>query len=633
MQQLHQTDLTVRDRLRFALAFAVLECKPEKESISAFVLKLKQIHLTHINYRADQGVFTSHSGPDSVPTSQFDENQKLLSDGLCSANYQVTTLEQEVRVLKRKLMTAEIELLQKTTPLHDQSPNDVRIPDPPAKRTKRTATVSSASASPHTYASPSLLVARSGATSLEKVNSRRNGTSTSLPANEAVKHPYTSEPTSAGKEKSAVAVGVDGGTGADDRVDDLLQALATTTTVTDHGISTVDPAPRASVENLPRDVRTLQTLLLPPSSTSTSLQTEERQTALLHLALDVISQISQVLQLAFTSYSQNTRMPHPNTDTSLLQTLRAVDGNKNQTDFADPARMVGLVEKLVSGLVPDIMERLEDDGAAGHIILAITKAIIHPSVEAITRLHASHRHHTSHAESEVVKRENQMLGRLKNLLGCLSEVAARHRIEGGGEFSRQFCPFAEVIALHSTKALCAYIRNLIKQRQDIGINSTTAQQLGGGSFEDVIATLLQLAGRCFDRLPYMDPNQGAEELHGMNDEDHDAWHVKTRICDHVTKLIDDLQLEVDLPATAVLAFGNLTNTSATQDQDVTGEQALKDAGEGRGPLWMRMGMKRETMVAICSLGEQWMISEGFERPERAMIHSVYDWLEEFVHGL
>lgn len=326
-------------------------------------------------------------------------------------------------------------------------------------------------------------------------------------------------------------------------------------------------------------------------------------------------------------------MPHPNTDTSLLQTLRAVDGNKNQTDFADPARMVGLVEKLVSGLVPDIMERLEDDDAADHIILAITKAIIQPSVEAITRLHASHRHHTSQGSMKYVNGGDRMLGRLKSLLGCLSEGAARHRIEGGGEFSRQFCPFAEVIALHSTKALCAFIRNLIQQRQDIGNNSTTAQQLGGGSFEDVIATLLQLAGRCSDRLPYMDPNQVADELHAMNEEDHVAWHVKTRICDHVTKLIDDLQLEVDLPATVVLAFGNLTNTSATQDQNVTGEQALEDSGEGRGPLWMRMGMKRDTMVAICSLGEQWMVSEGFEGPERAVIQSVYDWMKEFVHGL
>lgn len=305
MQHLHQTDWTVRDRLRLALVSMIrsvsatrnltttsvsrllrywsANLKRSRSAVSdgmclhsefafpdlttlvrytAFVLKLKQIHLTQINYRADQGVFTSHSGPDSVPTSQFDENQKLLSDGLCSANSQVATLEQEVRVLKRKLMIAEIgkygslssaakahsctssELLQKTTPLHDQSPNDVRIPDPPAKRTKITATVSSASASPHAYASPALLVAKSGATSLEKVNSRRNGTSTSLPANEAAKHPYTSEPTSAGKEKSAVAVGVDGGTGADDRVDDVLQELATTTTVTDHGISMVNPGPR-----------------------------------------------------------------------------------------------------------------------------------------------------------------------------------------------------------------------------------------------------------------------------------------------------------------------------------------------------------------------------------------------------
>jgi hypothetical protein len=73
----------------------------------AFVLKLKQIHLTQTNHQAQQGVSTAHQGAHRVP-GQFDENEKLLSDCLSSANSQMAILEQEVRVLKRKLMTAEI---------------------------------------------------------------------------------------------------------------------------------------------------------------------------------------------------------------------------------------------------------------------------------------------------------------------------------------------------------------------------------------------------------------------------------------------------------------------------------------------------------------------------------------------
>jgi hypothetical protein len=294
--------------------------------------------------------------------------------------------------------------------------------------------------------------------------------------------------------------------------------------------------------------------------------------------------------------------------------------------------MIELVEMLASGLVPRIMERLEDDDAAGQIVLAIAKGITKPSVDAIVRLHASHRHHTSHRRPEVANGDVQISGRLKSLLGNLSQVTVVCRLASGGTNAEQsfqrVCPFAEVMALYSTKALCAIVRDLIRQRQEVDIETTTARPLGGGSFDDVIVMLLQLARTSLDQLPYMESSTNIEELQAMEGQERAARHVRTRTCDHVTKLAADLQLEVVVPATAVLASGDVPNISAARDRDVTGDQALEDADEGRGPLWVRMGMKRETMVAICSLAEQWMMWEYYGGAGGRMAQSVYDSLDD-----
>lgn len=321
---------------------------------------------------------------------------------------------------------------------------------------------------------------------------------------------------------------------------------------------------------------------------------------------------------------------------SLPGTSQTDGGSNSQTNLVDPARMIGLVETLTSRLIPQILGQLQSEEGVGRVIMAVAKGIIKPSIEAITSICAQHPDHIFYPESDHGDRQNHTLKCVKSLLDHLLQVTAIRSLAFEGstaqKSSRPFFPFAEVVALWSMEALCAFIRGILcEARKDRYALSPTARQLEDPS-NAVIMTLLQIADRCIEHLPCGDSFRSSHEKRfGTGDgQENIARYVKTRLCDIITKLIADIEMEVEVIPAQHLAHGDNTDTTTTQQQEHTGEDSMKGTEPWIGPLWMSVGMKRETMIAICSVAERLMISEYCGGSRGNVVGSVCGWLEELV---
>jgi hypothetical protein len=333
-------------------------------------------------------------------------------------------------------------------------------------------------------------------------------------------------------------------------------------------------------------------------------------------SLKVISKLSHVLRLALSTYRRNIQANH-----GIPQSQSQVNGDDKRTGSADAVEMVGLVERLVSQLVPQVIRRLQHE-EKGRFVLAVAKGIIKPCIEAITTTYSGRRQQSSPAQSRHVEADERMLACIQSLLNALSRSAATTAGATVAEPpSRPVYPFAETVSLQCTEALCIFVRDFMQHRQDIDIGSTTCQRFETGFTHMVIVTMVQLAQGCFEHLLPTDMTR-AEDQDGTGERERAASKVRTRVCDHLTNVAADLQLEVEVVAENHSATSNHTDDDKTQQGTSNGQ----DQGHME-PLWIRMGMKRETMVAICRLAEHMMIGEYREDSGESMMGGVYDWLE------
>lgn len=360
----------------------------------------------------------------------------------------------------------------------------------------------------------------------------------------------------------------------------------------------------ASLENLPRDVTQLQTLLLPPNpSPSPSTSFETHQTILMEQSLKVISKLAQILQVAFSAYHRTVQDPRQ----LRAQVTDVPDGHTGSAP--DPGELVEQVGKLIAHLVPAIMGRLADDETVGRVVGAVVEGIIKPCIEAVTTLCVVHRQNTP----DLAER---MVGYVRTLLDHLSRVTTERRscaerMEAERSSDVAGYPFADAIALYSTEAICTYVRKLVQN--SVGISPRAAGDGNeGGSTDRVVPMLVQLAQGSLRLFPYMDGGAGTEEAQDGVRGDLEGTarrYVKTaRVCDGITKLAADLQWQVNATTFAKndIAPGHQANSD---QQRQASDGRVGGENDGVMPLWKCIGMKRETMVALCVLAERFMVWE------------------------
>ncbi|KAJ9103289.1 hypothetical protein QFC21_002712 [Naganishia friedmannii] len=588
-------------------------------------------------------------------TSGYGKKLQVYARSLQDANKHFAKLEAEVKTLKRKLAVTEIgklayqaltgyelnwysiDLVAKSKALNDATENSGTVAKPPIKRRKKVAE------SPQKNSTLDLSASTPVQLDLPTVTTSSlatKNTEISVPSLDQSLATNTGSAKAASRKpaKAKKASYVNIGTSTEDclTVMGLLQgtdAVASEPRMQE----TFNAGLQTHFSNMTENFKLIQTLLLPPVLPQMiQLNEEEHQTALLDQALDVISQLSQSLQLAYDSATISQGGVHQ-VDLQNTETLDAADGHHNvRTPVQDPTRMVSLVVTLLTRFLPAILGRLQGSDAHGKVIFAVAKGLIRPAIDQITFRFSSTRRMDGQQvvpDGGTLSQKN-LLQATKELLEGMLQVVPTYYLADHNDRPGKVSPFAEVIALWSIEALSSGIKTLETASsasiiiEVSTLNNTTQDR---DSANDGIATLVELLGRCISRL-----NSGTTTVYGSNSNigKRTVKSVATRLCDSITQLVAGMEAAVNLNAAAGSTDAKVDTRPITDRKESDGDHHDStnfdnDKQMQTMPLWFRLGIDRENMLAMCGLAEGLMVRECQAAGDE-MYGGVYEWLEDLV---
>jgi hypothetical protein len=337
-----------------------------------------------------------------------------------------------------------------------------------------------------------------------------------------------------------------------------------------------------------------------------------------------IFQLSHIARLAYAASATNVSR---DTESACHGTTSSTPSEQHQTPET-PIRIIGLVEALLSQLLPPILAQL-GEAESQEIVVAVANGIIKPAINFIIATCGLPSGRTSEETGN-----RTMLDSVTSLVDCLLQVRiprnSAQTASVSGESGATLLPFAEVVALWSTELVYARVKHSIHDSGNIitGRIASRRQSTKNTALNALITTLLGIVGKCIGNPFFLDPPDAV--AHDQDMEGHQKLSIRlvnTRICDLLTKLIAELDTEVVTRSGTGPGMCLPTGTSAsTSFQDATdthaGDSQLIHA------LWEKTGLDRKTMLAMGCVAEQMMIAEGAEDCEETSEASVCEWLKE-----
>lgn len=361
----------------------------------------------------------------------------------------------------------------------------------------------------------------------------------------------------------------------------------------------------------------------------TTQNREEHQTVLLDQALDVISQLTQTVKLAFSSatISQGVQPLDQQSVPCASASIRNM-----RLPVQDPVRMITLVTTLVEKFLPAILGRLEGSIAKGKVIFAVAKGVIKPAIRQISSAFSHPERLEDHQmpANTGVATQKKVLQTTKNLLERLLQVVPTYYLADQNGRPFKTSPFAEVIALWSIEALCSGIMSMkTASTSSITLVSSTLDSAKEARkpINNTIATLIELTGMC---LPLM--HSSATSGCGSNDgiSKNTTSSVATRICDSITQLVAEIDVDVSSEIGAPPAAAILDYTADGKEDDAHNHGPPNtDEQENTMSLWIHLGIDRENMLAMCRLAEGLMIRESQGMGDE-VCSGMYAWFESLV---
>ncbi|KAJ9119059.1 hypothetical protein QFC22_003550 [Naganishia vaughanmartiniae] len=617
-----QPSITLKDRIRTALALEILERKRDEESVTACLLKWKQTRIIG----ATSGFSTTSSK--AKPLTCHDIKLQVFAQSLQDANRHFAKLEAEVKTLKRKLALTEIDLAVKSKALNDVTEiSGTVMAKPPIKRRKKAteslkdSTLDTSTSTPiHTDLTPIITSSPTTKNIDVSVLDQASGSNT-----------MTSGKAASRKQKVKKASYVNVGTSTEGCLGVMGLLQKTDAVRLDGSKELLTSRSTVLQPTIIEDFRLIQTLLLPPIPCGNIPQNEEEhQNTLLDQALNVVSHLSQALQLAFASAAISQDVPLGNQQTSNIL-CAPDDSSSERTLVHDPTRMISLVTTLLSRFLPAILGRLEGSIAHGKVIFAVAKGVVKPAMDQISSHFSSTRrieHWPGLADDGTARK---FLQTIKELLESLLQVVPTYYLTDQGR-SGKGSPFVEVIALCSAEALCTGIKSLkVASPTSITAASSTLDTKQPAN-NDAVVALVDLTRQCLPHLSASTSATGCESNSHISKRTGKS--VATRICDSITQLVADMEVEVEVNSS--IAAPSPDATVATQhtpngkesDTDVQGSSNTNKQIK-TVPLWTHLGIDRENMLATCRLAEGLMVRECQYIGDE--VHGgMYDWLESLV---
>ncbi|KAJ9101479.1 hypothetical protein QFC19_005130 [Naganishia cerealis] len=560
----------------------------------------------------------------------------VFAQTLQVTNKHFANLEKQVRGLKRKLAVTEIDLESKHKALNDITEKSGSVLEPPVKRRRKAADSLKENTDETRPSFPGKVefpgnVEYSAASPLPPT-SKGHIVTTVISANQKTSSNASKpKPLANRKVNTSKAVYINASTSTEESSSIRESLQETVGMPSDVESVSADPSskrPTALQQNFIQDFKLIQTLLLPPvTSGSIPCSEADRQNVLLDQALDVISQTTQALRLAYSSVTntQGSQEPQQN----MLQPTCVAEVTHDTVTVKSPNRMVDLVATVLSRFLPAILGRLEGSAAQGKVIFAVAKGVIKPAIEHFrshffnTRGLEDGRVH-NHQDIMATKR---FLHTTKKLLGSLLQVVPEYSLADQIGSPGRYSPFMEMIAFWSTEALCTGIRTL-------RTSSTTSERAelatldeNGNPVNGAIAALVELTGKCLPYLNSSSMNAYAPDKDSGAKTNSTVRSVATRVCDSITQLI--AELDVDANSSMAAFHGDTQLDAVDQEEGGTAERILSETHKQSASRWVHLGIDRENLLAICRLAECLMVHECQDVGDEAY-DGVYGWLENLM---
>lgn len=342
---------------------------------------------------------------------------------------------------------------------------------------------------------------------------------------------------------------------------------------------------------------------------------------LMEQARNIVSQLSQVSCLAFSAtVPQNLQLGKD-------EVVFGTSPFEGQTTLGSPAKIIGLLESLLSRLLPPLFARL-GSVEAREITLAVANGIIKPIVNALIAVCALP---SGQDDAEQPRMVDRVTSLLHSLLPISSARTCAQSASVSANSAETSFPFAEMISLWSTDLVYAKVMHSIDQdSKDTTRRATIDQQsIKNPTLNALINTILGIVGRCI-RYPFGVASSDYQADDQMPEKAHQGSYIRlvnTRICDKLTRLIAELGSEIGTASQTEPAPCSSANASTSLpihdvEESVTGNPKL-----GRA-LWESIGLEKGTWLAMCCVAEQMMISEEAEIGAENLSGSSVGWLEE-----